>query len=160
MIVSNATPLIAFAKINQLSLLKKIVGNLVIPAAVAREISTYPVGKSGFIDLQQETWINVRSLASDQQVNLLLPILDRGEAETIALGLEEQAKLVLIDELSGRKVAQTLNLNISGAVGILILAKQVGEIAAVKPLIEAMRHQGIYYNPRFIEAVLRQVGEG
>jgi uncharacterized protein len=143
MIVSNATPLIAFAKINQLSLLQKIVGNLVIPAAVAREISTYPVGKSGFIDLQQETWINVRSLASEQPVNLLLPILDRGEAETIALGLEEQAKLVLIDELSGRKVAQALNLNISGAVGILILAKQVGEIAAVKPLIEAMRHQGI-----------------
>ncbi len=105
MIVSNATPLIAFAKINQLSFLQKIVRNLVISTAVARKISTYPVGKSGFIDLQQETWINVRSLASDQEVNLLLPILDRGEAEMIALGLEEQAKLVLIDEISGRKVA-------------------------------------------------------
>jgi predicted nucleic acid-binding protein len=33
-IVSNATPLIAFAKIGQLSLLQKTVKNLVIPDAV------------------------------------------------------------------------------------------------------------------------------
>jgi uncharacterized protein len=57
MIIGNATPLIAFAKIGQLSLLQKIVGNLVIPTAVANEISAYTQGQPGFIDLTQETWI-------------------------------------------------------------------------------------------------------
>lgn len=84
-IVSNATPLIAFAKIDQLSLLQKMVGNLVIPTAVANEISAYTQNQPGVIDLQQETWINVESIASEQQVALLLPTLDRGEAEVIAL---------------------------------------------------------------------------
>ena len=158
-IISNATPLIAFAKISQLALLQKIVPNLVIPKAVADEISTYPQGQPGFIDLQQETWLGVQSITSEQQVNLLLPKLDRGEAEVIALALERQAQLVLIDELTARKVAESLNLNVSGSVGILIRAKQVGEIVAVKPLLDAMTQQGIYFSQRFIDAVLRQVGE-
>jgi|GEM_PF-3162739 len=38
MIICNATPLIAFARIGQLALLQKVVGTLVIPYAVAREI--------------------------------------------------------------------------------------------------------------------------
>ncbi len=33
MIISNSTPLIAFARIGRLTLLKEIVGNLVIPTA-------------------------------------------------------------------------------------------------------------------------------
>ena len=90
---------------------------------------------------------------------MLLPKLDRGEAEVIALALERQAQLVLIDELTARKVAVSLNLNLSGSVGILIRAKQVGEIVAVKPLLDAMTQQGIYFSQRFIDAVLRQVGE-
>lgn len=40
-IISDATPLITFARIGQLSLLQKIVGTLVIPTAVADEISVY-----------------------------------------------------------------------------------------------------------------------
>ena len=158
-IISNATPLIAFAKISQLALLQKIVNNLVIPKAVADEISTYPQGQPGFIDLQQESWIGVQSITSEQQVSWLLPKVDRGEAEVIALALERQAQLVLIDELTARKVAESLNLNVSGSVGILIRAKQVGEIVAVKPLLDAMSQQKIYFSQRFIDAVLRQVGE-
>jgi hypothetical protein len=159
MIISNATPLIAFAKIGQLSLLQKMVNNLVIPEAVANEISAYPQGQPGFIDLQQETWIGVQSITSEQQVSLLLPKLDRGEAEVIALALERQAHLVLIDELTARKVAESLNLNVSGSVGILIRAKQIGEIVVVKPLLNAMTQEGIYFSQKFIDAVLRQVGE-
>jgi hypothetical protein len=44
-------------------------------------------------------------------VRLLLPTLDRGEAEVITLALERQARLALMDELAGRKVAESLNLS-------------------------------------------------
>lgn len=55
MIISNATPLIAFAKNGQLALLQKMIKNLVVSKAVADEIATYTQGRSGFIDLKQET---------------------------------------------------------------------------------------------------------
>lgn len=159
MIISNSTPLIAFARIGQLVLLRNIVEKMIIPQAVADEISEYAQAKRGGINLSHEDWITVQSVQSEQQVRLLLPTLDRGEAEVVALALERQARLVLIDELTGRKVAESLNLNVSGSVGILIRAKQMGEIPSVKPLLDEMKRQGIYFSHRFIDAVLRTVGE-
>lgn len=160
MVISNATSLIAFARIGQSPLLRKVVGRLVIPGAVANEISSYTRNRKGVIDLQQEQdWIKVQSVQSDAQVQLLLPTLDRGEAEVIALALEQQARLVLLDELTGRKVAESLHLNIAGSVGILIRAKQMREIPAVKPLLDEMKGQGIYFSQRFIDAVLREIKE-
>ncbi len=159
MIICNATPLIAFARIGQLALLQKVVGTLVIPNAVAREISVYSDIQHGLIDLAQEPWISVQTLQSEDQVHLLLPTLDRGEAEVIALALERAAGLVLIDELTGRKVAESLHLTVSGSVGILIQAKQMGEISAVKPLLDEMMQRGIRYSPRFVTAILQRIGE-
>ncbi|NET62083.1 MAG: DUF3368 domain-containing protein [Symploca sp. SIO2E6] len=158
-IVSNATPLIAFAKIGQLPLMQKIVGNLLIPEAVAEEISAYKSTAPGTIILAEESWIQVESLQSPTQMQLLLPTLDRGEAAVIALALEQKASLVLIDELTGRKVAQSLQLNVTGSVGLLIKAKEIGEIDAVNPFLRAMRNSGIYFSQRFINAVLKHVGE-
>lgn len=93
-IISNATPLIAFAKIEQLPLMQKIVGNLIIPEAVAAEISAYTSTAPGTIILADEPWIQIKPLQSDVKRQLLLPSLDRGEAAVIALALERQASLV------------------------------------------------------------------
>ncbi|WP_416666598.1 DUF3368 domain-containing protein [Egbenema bharatensis] len=119
-IISNATPLIAFARIGQLPLLQKVAGKLLIPTAVAEEITTYSGTTTGQIHLPQESWIQVESLQSEDQMRLLLPTLDRGEAAVIALALEKRASLVLMDELTGRKVAESLQLRVTGSVGLLI----------------------------------------
>lgn len=159
MIISNATPLIAFARIDQLSLLHRIFGTLIIPTAVAREIAAYQSAGPGSIDLGSQDWIQTRSLQSDQQVQLLLPTLDRGEAEVIALALEVNAERVVIDELTGRKVAESLDLKVIGSVGILMRAKQLGYVENIHPYLQQMKQVGIYFSDRFIRAVLRQVGE-
>jgi len=159
MIVSNATPFIALARIGCLELFERVIGDVVIPEAVARELSEYSPARPGAIDVSQEHWIRVLPIKSEQQVRLLLPTLDRGEAEVIALALEHRARLVVMDELTGRKVAESMNLNVSGTVGILIRAKQTGAISSVKPLLDEMKKQGVYFSERFIEAVLKQIGE-
>ena len=159
MIISNATPLITFARISQLPLLQKVVGSLVIPVGVAQEISAYQSTQPGSIDLGQEPWIETRPISSDQQVSLLLPTLDRGEAEVIALALELSPRLILMDELTGRKVAESLNLKVTGSVGVLIRAKGLGYITMIKPYLQQMKEAGIYFSERFIQAVLNQVNE-
>ncbi len=159
MIISNATPLIAFARIQRLDLLHQVVGALVIPEEVANEIRGYQGGHYAEIDLTRESWISVQSVQSSTQVLLLLPTLDQGEAEVIALALEQHAHLVLLDELTGRKVAESLQLSVLGSVGILIRAKQMNLIPAVRPLLENMVRRGVRYSQRFIASILRQIGE-
>ncbi len=159
MIISNATPLIAFARIQRLDLLHQVVGTLVIPEQVADEIRGYRGGHYAEINLARESWITVQAVQSSAQVQLLLPTLDQGEAEVITLALEQHAHLVLIDELTGRKVAESLKLTVLGSVGILIRAKQINLIPAVRPLLEKMVQRGVRYSQRFITSILRQIGE-
>jgi len=159
MIICNATPLIAFARIQRLDILQQTVGTLVVPEGVAKEVRGYRGGHYAEIILDDEPWITVQALRAPAQVQLLLPVLDQGEAEVITLALEQNADLVLIDELTGRKVAQSLQLQVIGTVGILIRAKQMGIIPAVKPILEKMIQRGIRYSQRFVCSILHEIGE-
>ncbi len=64
MIISNATPLIAFARIQRLDLLHQVVGALVIPEEVVNEIRGYRGGHYAEIDLTHESWITVQAVQS------------------------------------------------------------------------------------------------
>jgi uncharacterized protein len=158
-IISNATPLIAFARIAQLPLMQEIVGRLIIPQTVADEIAAYSATAPGGILLSDEPWIQIQPLQTETQMHLLMPTLDKGEASVIALAIERKANLVLIDELTGRKVAESLGLKVSGSVGLLIKAKQIGKLQSIKPFLEDMKKAGIFFSQRFIDEVLRYVGE-
>jgi len=59
--------------------------------------------------------------------------LDRGEAESIALALELDAELTLLDEKEGRHAAQRLGLRVIGVAGVLLEAKANGAVDKVRP---------------------------
>jgi predicted nucleic acid-binding protein len=54
---------------------------------------------------KREGWIGSRKVKADAIVRLLESGLDKGEAETITLGIEMSAELVLLDERDGRMAA-------------------------------------------------------
>src|SRR4030095_17252895 len=95
MIVSNATPLIAFALIGELALLERIVHHVTLPETVWDEVTavtTHPGAEA----IGQATWITVHAVTLVPAE--LLALLDRGEAEVIALTEELGAQGVLLDE--------------------------------------------------------------
>jgi len=156
-IVSNATPIISFSRINELDLFRKIVGEITIPQEVSKEL--YEHKRADVPLLNRSRWIKTRKVKSHADVELLLPSLDKGEAEVIVLSRELGAGLVIIDELTARKVAIMMGLPVIGAVGLLIHAKNKGLIKKVKPLLDEMIRHGIRYKENFYREVLKNINE-
>lgn len=68
--------------------------------------------------------------------------MDRGETEVLALALELNADLVIMDERLGRRHAKRLGLRITGTLGVLTKAKKMGLVPAIRPLITEMQTYG------------------
>jgi predicted nucleic acid-binding protein len=152
LVVVNATPIIALALIGKLDLLRQLYGQVVAPRAVEAEVVAGGGGGIGSAALRGATWLRVSSLQDPRRADLL-PDLDRGEAEVIALAQELNADLVIIDERLARRHAKRLGLPLTGTLGVLLKAKQLGLVDAVAPLIEELRLGGI----RLSDAVAAEV---
>lgn len=115
-VVSNAGPLIALAKIEQFELLRELFGKLCIPQAVYDEVVVIGAGKAGANETRQGVgnWIEVKKVKDLVMVKSLLTKLGKGESEAIALALEMKADLVLLDDYKARATAEFMGLNMTG----------------------------------------------
>ena len=156
-VIVDTTPLISLSLIRQLHLLQVLYGEVLIPPAVKAEVLAGG-SRAGAVELRTATYIRTVSLKDPQRATLLSD-LDRGEAEVIALGLEQQADLLIIDEQLGRRHAQRLGLPLTGILGVLLKAKQLGHLPEVKPLILQLHQNGIRLGEALIERVLKLAGE-
>ena len=75
---------------------------------------------------------------------LLSILVDRGEAEAIALAQSIPDSMVLLDDAQARRVAEHLGIRRIGTLGILRRAKKAGLISELKIYIEQLRSNGIY----------------
>lgn len=159
-IVSNASPLINLARIGKLELLRQLYGELSVPEAVWQEIVVKGTGQPGADEVQAATWIKRRTVTNQQLARALRQELDAGEAEAIALALEMEAELLLMDEHVGRETARHLGLHYTGLIGVLIEAKRKGFISAVKPHLDALRDvAGFRVSDSLYQRVLQDEGE-
>ena len=153
-VVSNTTPLISLVGIGQLDLLHQLYGAIWIPTAVLAE---YQAGaQPSHPNLAAIPWIVVHTVVVEPT---LAAMLDPGEAEAIALARAVQARVVILDELRGRRVAQQAGLPLIGSLGVLLRAKQVGLITTVAPLIHAMIGQGRRISPALQARIMAAAGE-
>jgi hypothetical protein len=119
-IVSNSTPLIAFAKIKRFHLLRELFNQIHIPAAVYDEVVNAGYSRAGAAEVENSDWIFCHQVKNIDLVSFLRISLDAGEAEAIALAKESKADLLLIDDSDGRNIAGSVDLNLTGTVGILL----------------------------------------
>jgi len=130
-VISNTTPIIALALVRQLDLLYALYEEVWIPQAVAAELQASGV-RAGAAEAATAPYIHTVALNDPRRADLLSD-LDRGEAEVIALAQERHADLVIIDERLGRRHARRLGLRITGVLGVLLKAKQLGHVDVVRP---------------------------
>ena len=147
-IIADASCLILLEKIGALELLRQLFGYITITDIVAAEYG-----------LLLPEWVAVQAAQDARQLRFLTLTLDRGEASAIALALEQPDCLLIMDERRGRLVAQRLQLDVTGTLGILLRAKSRGVITAVKPLLDAIGATNFRLSPSLVQGVLTQAGE-
>jgi len=105
-------------------------------------------------------WIEHHIVQNQALVTALQRDLDRGEAESIALALEIEAALVLLDEKEGRRAARRLDLHVVGVVGVLLEAKAGGFVGAIRPFLDGLRQTaGFYLSDSVYQHALSLAGE-
>lgn len=155
MIVSDASPLIAFARIGKISILKKVLGDLIIPLSVFSECCGY-IDKPGAKEIEKlvkNGEILVKTHACSEKVKPFQDILDIGELQAISLALELQSGL-LIDEKLGRAVAKDFNIKIIGTAGVLLLAYQKNIISSIPDTVSELQRAGYYLSKKLINTLL------
>lgn len=157
-VIIDTTPLIALALINQLDVLRLLYTTVLVPPTVAQEVMAGGVRGIGQRVFDQSTWLHVTPLADPRRAELLSD-LDQGEAEVLALAQEINADLVIIDERLGRLHATRLGLTLTGTIGVLLKAKQIGYISAIKPFLFELQHGGIWLDHNLIHQALTLADE-
>jgi uncharacterized protein len=91
---------------------------------------------------------------------LLQQDLDKGEAEAIALLLEQSSEALLLDEKKARQVVRRMGLPLLGTLGLLIWAKRQGMIVSLQEQLDALRTVAKFrLSQQVYQEALRQVGE-
>jgi len=158
-VVVNATPIISLCHIDQLHLLKKLYGEILIPEAVYYEISAkHDSITKEEIDKSLD-WVHVCRISNELARDFFKSQLHAGEVEVMILGKEVEATLLIIDDKNAKRHAKYLQFAVTGTLGVLLKAKKEGYIRAVKPLIEKLFFNGIFLDDRIIAFCLEQAGE-
>ena len=158
--ISNSSPIMNLTAIGRLDLIKLKFGNVVIPDAVWRELVIDGKGKKGVEDIEKSGWITAQSVIDKALVKVLEKDLDNGESEAIALAVENNTDILLLDDKSARLIAANLGLNIIGIVGILIWAKKEGIIKQLSKELDSLREEANFrMSENLIKRALQEVEE-
>lgn len=149
-LVCNASPLIAFERLDELSLLQQLAGVIYIPPAVRREV---------FGSRSLPNWIVERPVEQPLSPLMLRPRLGAGEREAIALALEMLPCHLLVDDLEARRTAEALDIPVIGTLGLLLLARRQQMITALKPYLDALLAADFRIAAALYQHALRQAGE-
>lgn len=135
-VVADTSPITALLHLQQIHLLKKLYGQVLIPLSVATELKTLVQFGYDVSFLEMKDVFIIRQPKDTTFINTLIEHLDLGEAEAIALAKEMKAELLLIDEKLGKEFALAENIHCKGVIGVLIDAKSQGLIKDLKPLLD------------------------
>jgi predicted nucleic acid-binding protein len=158
-VVCDSTILIGLAKIGRLDLLMEVFFKVFVPEEVFREVVEKGAGKPGSKLIKNARWIEIIPIKDKIQVDFLMISLEKGEAEVLALAKQLGADLILVDEEKARKSAVIAGYNVMGLLGLFILAKRLGFVDQIRPLIRELIRKKFRVSDRLVSEILKRVGE-
>ncbi len=154
-VIADTGVLISLIHIKQLDLIEEIFGEYYIAKAVWIELNNYdnPDFDKGELN---KVKTKVKEIHSK---NYLSTIMDYGEAESSILYEELNADFLLIDDNKARKIAESLDINCIGTLGLLLEAKKQNLLNELKPIFEILLTTGRYFSKILLNGILDKLGE-
>jgi predicted nucleic acid-binding protein len=154
----NASPLICLCRAGLSDLLRGAAETVVVPASVAREIlargprdpTAGVLGSSPWLKQVEDPVIPPNILAWD---------LGAGESAVLAWALAHPGTRAVIDDLQGRRCAESLGISLRGTLGLVIRARRTGAIESAREALDRLREGGMYLSDRIVSEVLVEAGE-
>lgn len=154
----NASPLIYLAHSGHLDLLRLAGENLVVPAAVAREITRRGPDDPTARALANTPWLNATE-TPPVPPQILAWDLGEGESSVLSWALAHPGTLAIVDDLAARRCAAALGIPVRGTLGLVLLAKQHGHVASARAVLMRLRQAGMYLADDVMNPALALVGE-
>ncbi len=159
-IVSDTSPVSNLILIQRLNILQKLFAEIIIPTAVDAEIRALKQFGKDLSEYETAKWIKVTAPTNLQKVQTLQINLDEGEAQAIALALEINCDLLLMDERIGTNIARHEGLQTVGLVGVLIKAKEEKIINEVREVLNELKNvAGFWLGDKLEKKILEELGE-
>jgi predicted nucleic acid-binding protein len=156
--ISNTSPLLYLYRIEVIEWLPRLFREFWIPSAVFDELKE---GQREGYDVPNPSnfrWVkkvNPRVMPSEW----LSLDLGAGELSAMALALENQDRIVLLDDLLARRTAKAAGLTVWGTLKILLEAKAQGLTRQIAPLVDRLRDTGMWISDEIHQRILKIAGE-
>ena len=162
--IVDSSPIILLGKIRLSYLLGKMSGQLTIPEAVVRDIDTAlpeDLGRQALAEIIR----NENPIISPAESTLAIEAFRLGRGETAVLSLalnppgDKTAVVAILDDKRARDAAASLGIRTRGTLGLLIQAKDSGEIEALVPYLHQLRTAGMWLDDARCRIIAHSVGE-
>ena len=150
-VVVNTSPLIALERIGHLSVLHDLYGQVVRPQSVLDELLAGQQRYSLSPGLIQSDWILTEP---DPPEMAFHRELGAGETAAITLAFKTEADLVILDDLQARLVATSLELAITGTLGVLVAAFTAGVLDDLRAALTDLQESGFRIAPQLIDRMM------
>jgi len=160
--VLDSSVIIALSVLSHLNKLKHLFKETLVSRAVYEEVCIRGHGLIGDSELSEAVKkgvIEIKDVEDRTVVNALIDPLARGEAETIALTVEENAEFIVMDDRLARRRAKSIELNVIGTLRVLRMMFDNGLIDKKDFLnsIEKLRETGFRISNEVIDKVVREL---
>lgn len=131
-VISDSSCIILFERIGELDLLRQIFGQLKITTEIAAECG-----------IKLASWFKLKDPTSKNLQNVISMNIDQGEASAIALAMDLNDSIVILDDLKGRKT-ERLGIKFIGSLGIIVQAKRKVIVHSIRPIMKKIRRTNFY----------------
>jgi predicted nucleic acid-binding protein len=154
----NASPIIFLTRVGLLEVLNEPGIPVVLPDEVLSELGRLSPHDPAALAARQTAWLQIVP-SPPLPLSVRAWNLDAGEAAVLAVALSQPDSQAILDDLAARRCARALNVPLQGTLGLILVAKNLGMVSAVRPVLDVLRQTGMYVSNGLAQQVLDQAGE-